>query len=157
MGAVAGYIYNRHGRRERTASLGALTVFVAALAMLLFALEGAICIAMALPLALPLGALGAIAGQLIASEARESSPALLAALLSVSPLAALEKPPLREVLSVIEIDAPPERVWPHVVAFADLQEPPQWFFRLGIAYPKRASIEGNGKGAVRHCEFSTGP
>jgi hypothetical protein len=29
-------------------------------------------------------------------------------------------------------------------------------FRLGIAYPQRARIEGHGVGAVRHCEFSTG-
>jgi hypothetical protein len=156
MGAVAGYIYNRHGRRERTAALGALTMVVAALAMLLFALEGVVCIGMALPLALPIGSLGALAGQLIAAEHRDSSPALLAAMLAISPLAALEKPRLREVLSAIDIDAPPQRVWPHVVAFADLDEPPGWFFRLGIAYPKRASIEGSGKGAVRRCEFSTG-
>lgn len=156
MGAVAGYIYNRRGRRERTAALGALTMVVAALVMLLFALEGVVCIAMALPLALPIGTLGALAGQLIADEHRESSPALLAAILAISPLAALEKPPLREVLSAIEIDAPPQQVWPHVVSFADLHEPPGWFFLLGIAYPKRASIEGSGAGAVRRCEFSTG-
>ena len=30
-------------------------------------------------------------------------------------------------------------------------------FRSGIAYPVRASIQGRGVGAVRHCEFSTGP
>lgn len=31
------------------------------------------------------------------------------------------------------------------------------FFRAGIAYPVRARIWGRGVGAVRHCEFSTGP
>jgi uncharacterized membrane protein YhaH (DUF805 family) len=156
MGAVAGYVYNRRGQREKTATLGALTVVVAALAMLLFALEGVVCIAMALPLALPLGALGAVVGRLIAAEHRESSPAALALVLALSPLATLEKPPLREVLSSIEIDAPPAQVWPHVVAFADLDEPPRWFFRLGIAYPQRARLSGSGVGAVRRCEFSTG-
>jgi uncharacterized membrane protein YhaH (DUF805 family) len=156
MGAIAGYIYNRHAQREGTLALGGLTMIVAALAMLLFAFEGVVCIAMALPLAMPIGALGACIGQLIALEHRDSSPALLAVVLLASPLAALEKPPLREVLSTIEIDASPEQVWPHVVAFADLDEPPQWFFRLGIAYPKRAIIFGRGVGAVRRCEFSTG-
>ena len=29
-------------------------------------------------------------------------------------------------------------------------------FRLGLAYPIRARIDGNGVGAVRRCEFSTG-
>jgi hypothetical protein len=38
-----------------------------------------------------------------------------------------------------------------------LPPPPEWFFRLGIAYPMRARIAGSGVGAVRHCEFSTGP
>jgi len=47
-------------------------------------------------------------------------------------------------------------VWRHVVSFGDLEEPPRWFFRLGIAYPRRATITGTGVGAVRRCEFSTG-
>ena len=29
--------------------------------------------------------------------------------------------------------------------------------RAGLAYPMRARIEGSGPGAVRYCEFSTGP
>ena len=40
---------------------------------------------------------------------------------------------------------------------AELPPPPEWFFRLGIAYPQRARIDGEGVGAVRRCEFSTGP
>jgi uncharacterized membrane protein YhaH (DUF805 family) len=156
MGAVAGYAWNREARRDKTLLLGALTVLVAALAMLLFALEGILCIAMALPLAVPLGMLGARVGQFIAVERRESRPAMLAVFLLLSPLAAVGPLPLREVRTSVEIDAPPERVWPHVVQFAEVDEPPQWFFRLGIAYPVRARIEGRGPGAVRRCEFSTG-
>jgi uncharacterized protein YndB with AHSA1/START domain len=57
----------------------------------------------------------------------------------------------------MEIDAPPERVWRYVVSFPDLAEPREWFFRAGLAYPQRARIEGTGVGAVRYCEFSTGP
>ena len=34
--------------------------------------------------------------------------------------------------------------------------PPAWYFRWGIAYPVRAVIHGDGVGAVRRCEFSTG-
>jgi uncharacterized membrane protein YhaH (DUF805 family) len=160
MGAAAGFLYNRGGPKPSTALLGALTVAVAALATLLFALEGAVCVAMALPIAVPLGMLGARAGELIAQERRESTPAT-ALLLLILPFsnaidARLKKPPLREVLTSIEIDAPPGAVWPHLLGFADLDEPPQWFFRLGIAYPMRARLEGRGVGAVRRCEFSTG-
>jgi hypothetical protein len=156
MGGFAGYVYNRRVPREKTAMLGALTVVLAGGMMLLFALEGIVCIVMALPLAIPLGSLGAVAGKLIAAERRDSSPALLAIMLAISPVASLEKPPLREVLSMVEIDASPADVWPHVLSFSELDEPLQWYFRLGIAYPVRAQIAGRGKGAVRHCEFSTG-
>jgi hypothetical protein len=61
------------------------------------------------------------------------------------------------VLSTVEIDAPPEDVWAHVIAFPPLEEPTEWWFRAGLAYPKHASIEGTGVGAVRYCVFSTGP
>jgi hypothetical protein len=61
------------------------------------------------------------------------------------------------VLSVVEIDAPAERVWENVIEFPALPEPTEWWFRAGIAYPRYASIEGQGVGAVRRCVFSTGP
>jgi uncharacterized membrane protein YhaH (DUF805 family)/uncharacterized protein YndB with AHSA1/START domain len=160
MGAAAGYIYSRGQHMRRTAAIGALTVVIAALATLLFALEGLVCILMALPIALPLGALGALLGEAIAREHWASSPASMALFVLLVPISgALEqpKPPLREVSTAIEIDAPPERVWPHVVAFAEIDAPPQWFFRLGIAHPVRARLSGTGVGAVRRCEFSTGP
>jgi hypothetical protein len=43
-----------------------------------------------------------------------------------------------------------------VVAFPDIEAPPAWYFRWGIAAPERARIEGHGVGAIRHCEFTTG-
>jgi hypothetical protein len=67
------------------------------------------------------------------------------------------QPPVFQVRSTIIIAAPPEQVWKHVVSFSELPEPGEWFFRAGLAYPKRARIEGSGAGAVRYCEFSTGP
>jgi hypothetical protein len=64
---------------------------------------------------------------------------------------------LHEVQSSIEINAPPNSVWPHVVAFEPIPEPSDMLFRLGIAYPQSARIEGTAIGAVRYCNFSTGP
>jgi hypothetical protein len=83
-------------------------------------------------------------------------------MMAVLPLATLSfdltaRAPVFAVTTTVEIDAAPEAVWPHVVAFSDLPEPAEWLFRSGIAYPKRARIEGSGRGAVRYCEFSTGP
>ena len=67
------------------------------------------------------------------------------------------RPPVFPVKTSIEIAAPSEVVWKHVVTFSALAEPEEWYFRAGLAYPKRARIQGAGPGAVRYCEFSTGP
>ena len=63
---------------------------------------------------------------------------------------------LHEVITVVEIQAAPERVWPHVVAFRPITAPPDLIFRLGIAAPQSARLDGQGVGSTRYCEFSTG-
>lgn len=163
MGGAAGFFYNRNTAAPDTGTtrLGALAVGIASLAILVFALDGVICVAMALPIAMPIGMLGSHIGAAIAIEHRATSPrALLLVLLlplSGAVEARLGAPPLREVTTAIEIAAPPETVWPHVLGFSDLEAPPAWLFRLGIAYPVRARLTGTGVGAIRRCEFSTGP
>jgi len=67
------------------------------------------------------------------------------------------QPRVFEVRSEITVTATPEQVWKHVVSFSELPEPREWFFLAGVAYPQRARIEGSGPGAIRYCEFSTGP
>lgn len=126
---------------------------------MLYGIEGLACIAMAAPLALLLAFLGASVGRTLAVRLPMGSPGLTA--LALLPLLALVESAsvstdLREVVTAVEIDAPPERVWREVVAFSELPEPTALIFRLGIAYPVRARIEGAGVGAVRRCEFSTG-
>jgi hypothetical protein len=63
---------------------------------------------------------------------------------------------LRSVTTTKEIHATPEVVWKNVVAFPQLKEPTEFIFRSGIAYPISATIDGNGIGSVRLCNFSTG-
>jgi hypothetical protein len=113
MGAVAAYQYNRHSPRAYGASvgLGVSTVALGGLALLLFALEGLICIVMALPLLLPLGALGGLLGKAIADSTRRPTGEILAAVLLL-PLWALSERQMVgtsefEVMTAIEIDAPP--------------------------------------------------
>jgi hypothetical protein len=162
MGVVAGYAFNRMHARDHlfSASLGGLAIVIGALTLLLFALEGVICIAMALPLLLPLGAFGGLLGKAIADTSRRPPHELLAAVLMLPALAFAETqlvaPTDHVVMSAIEIDAPPEVVWTHVLQFPELPPPAEWHFRLGIACPERAKINGTGVGAVRHCEFTTG-
>ena len=161
MGAASGWFFNRGWLKSlrATAGVGALAILVAAFALLAVALEGAVCIAMALPLALPIGMLGALAGRAMRAEHLTTRAAFTIAF-AVPASAGLEKSvaeaPLREVVTSIEIAALPDEVWPQVIGFPDLPPPTEWFFRAGIAFPVRASIAGTGVGAVRRCEFSTG-
>ncbi|MEY2494248.1 MAG: hypothetical protein QOJ45_740 [Verrucomicrobiota bacterium] len=57
----------------------------------------------------------------------------------------------------ILIQAPPAKVWPHVLAFPEIPDPPDyWIFRLGLPYPTETTNGGNFVGADRQCIFSNG-
>jgi hypothetical protein len=140
---------------------GALANGIASLAFLFAGIEGLICIGMAVPLAAPLGALG---GLLVHQASRKRALAGGTAMLALLPLGfgtmgfdVHAKPDVFEVHSSIEIAAPPDRVWKNVISFSELPPPDEWYFKAGVAYPMRAHIDGSGPGAVRYCEFSTGP
>jgi hypothetical protein len=163
MGFVAGYLANREADPGVvfTQIAALLAIVFAGGALLLFALEGVVCLVMAMPPAILLSALGAALGRMVARQQRLRPSHALIQFLAIPLLMGAEsagrEPPLREVVSSITIDAPPEAVWAHVVGFTELPPPHQLVFQLGIAYPMRARIEGRGVGAVRYCEFSTGP
>lgn len=133
--------------------------------VLALAIEGLICIVMAAPAAIILGAFGVMVGNAARAPGinRWANQAIAVGLFASAPLiAGLEKvwlsgPPVYRVDSFVEIDASPKAVWPVVIAFPEIAPPSEWMFRAGIAYPIRARIEGSGVGAIRYCEFSTGP
>jgi len=162
MGMVAGFLANRPVARSTAATLriGVLVMFLAGGVLLAFAYEGLICLVMAAPIVMPLSVAGALLGKWIAEATDAGLAGAVPLLLALPLLAGAESLtrtlPEHEVLTVVEVAAPPEAVWRHVVAFPDLPAPTEWFFRCGIACPQRARIEGAGVGAVRHCEFSTG-
>ncbi len=162
IGTVTAYIFNHPYRRtfRATAGMVSWSIFCASLAILLFALEGIVCIAMAFPIAYTAALLGAALGRYIATCVSAKplhacySIALLP-LLCFGELASFPRP-LDEVITSIEINASPEEVWPHVIGFSEIPAAPNLLLKSGIAYPIRARIEGSGVGAIRHCEFSTG-
>ncbi|GAB4142467.1 MAG: hypothetical protein Tsb009_12830 [Planctomycetaceae bacterium] len=162
MGACAGFIYNRPepGSMSGTLSVATLLMLAAGGVLLLFAFEGLICLVMAAPLVFPLGWIGAALGKAIADKTNTSIRQTLLVLCALPVLAGAESvyqtAPEYVVLTSVEIDAPPETVWRYVTEFPDLSEPDEWFFRVGIACPLRARIEGQGVGATRYCEFTTG-
>ncbi len=167
VGMGAALVFGFHESRSLSGCLG-----VAVLANLILggviiasALEGAICLVMALPIALLLAVLGGSVGYALQRRprGREHAPVVLGLLLFLSPGVMTTEwlfprnAALLNVVSSIEVNAPPERVWKHVVSFSELPPPQEAIFRAGVAYPIRAQIEGSGPGAIRYCEFSTGP
>lgn len=166
LGFVAVLVHTRREPRSvgQSVSVALLSLMMAAVGLVGFAIEGAICIAMAAPLAAPFAALGGWFGWLVQQSLwrRRHATAMLLAVVALAPLlmgaeaAVAPEPPLVAVETEVEVDAPPAAVWRHVVSFAELPPPEDWLFRAGIAYPMRAEIRGTGPGAVRHCVFSTG-
>lgn len=133
--------------------------------LLAFAIEGVLCLLMAAPVGIVLGIFGAMLGNAVRAPGahRWAGPMMLASSVLAAPLLATiegktaDSAPIYRVDSFVEIGAPPETVWPVVIAFPEIAPPQELFFRAGIAYPIRARIEGSGPGAIRYCEFSTGP
>ena len=162
VGALTAFFFNRRypASQRETQEVVAMTLAVIGGVTLLTAAEGALCLLMAAPLALGIGAMGAALGRRIAVHDRSSAANALLAVVLLPAGAALDagRPatPLREVRSAVVIDAPPDVVWRNVLAFPPLPEPSELVFRAGIAYPRRAEIVGDGVGAVRYCVFSTG-
>jgi len=160
IGYISSYIYNRRVPRGVGESLlvALASVAIAGGALILFALEGMVCTAMALPLAVAVAWPGALVGRLVAQRAVEPGAGAGVVLLVPLFVAAEPRPapPSHEVVTVVEIAAPPEVVWRHVVTFPDLPPPTEFLFRAGVAAPTRARIVGAGVGAVRYCDFTTG-
>jgi uncharacterized membrane protein YhaH (DUF805 family) len=166
LGLSSSLVYGHHQPRTLGECLGVagLSVVFAGLVLFAAAVEGVICLAMAAPLAMALAGMGAVLGYLIQRRPRpaDHAAALLLVLLGVPALMGAERAagisePVLPVTTTVEISAPPEAVWNNVVSFSELPAPSHWIFRLGFAYPTRATIVGRGVGAVRHCEFTTGP
>jgi uncharacterized membrane protein YhaH (DUF805 family) len=161
VGFVSAALFNADAPRTLRATLGLAAAAIAAAAgvVLLLALEGALCLAMAFPIALVLALVGAALGRAVALGGRPRAAPLAVLALALPALTGLGPAgpaPEGEVRSSIDVAAPPAVVWKHVIGFADLPPPSEWEFRHGVAYPMRARIEGAGVGAVRFCEFSTG-
>lgn len=154
------YGYKRSIRQYQAVQLGFLALGVFTLWLIFYAIEGVICIAMVAPLGLLMTWVGAMIGFAIHQLNSNNTPNVLLILLALIPtLGFIEKdwrPTLSPVVTSIDIDAPPATVWKNVVAFPQLDKPTEFIFKTGIAYPINATITGNGIGAIRHCNFTTG-
>ena len=165
-GATSGYLLARSGHTKWSIIIGHATGLVFTLfgLLLLFGFEGAICLVMALPIFLPMTIFGSVIGLTIAMvpeiSSQKKDQGMLGALLFLPLIGVAETQlvelPEKMVESSLVIDASPQAVWDTVIAFPPIESEPPWYFRYGIASPKSAYIEGEGVGAIRYCQFTTG-
>jgi uncharacterized membrane protein YhaH (DUF805 family) len=162
VGAVTAFLLCQRypASRKEVFEVVAMTSLLIAGAAFALGTEGVICLVMLAPMGVVVALMGGVVGAWIADHQPGSVGGAGLALIFLPVVSALEEAPpvesVREVVTAIEIDAPPETVWTNVVAFTPLDEPDELLFRLGVAYPTHAEIRGEGVGAVRYCVFSTG-
>ena len=162
IGAIAAYFANRKQDVGPSATtriaLGA--TLLGGVSLVATALEGVLCIAMASPLAIPVALVGGLLGRSIARAGRRPVRDTLSsfALLPIVFATEYAFPPMTtfETYQTIGVNAPPEMVWNAIVKMDTINEPLALPFRLGVAYPLRGEVLGEGVGATRRGEFSTG-
>jgi hypothetical protein len=167
IGMISVMLYGYRQPRTYRASMVVCccAVVLVGIVLLCVAIEGAICLLMAAPLAFLLALAGGTFAYTVMQQTiwkPRTDKLMCVAVLGVPLMMIGENyvrppAPLLSVHSEVLVHAPPEVVWRNVVNFSDLPAPREWLFRTGIAYPIRARILGRGVGAVRRCEFSTGP
>ena len=166
MGYLAMWVHGQRFRRglKDLFAVVSLTVALALTGILAIAAEGVICLLMAAPLAWILALLGGAVAMVMHNRSTlpHPEPSTFAILLVALPVllgaehAARPPVPRFEVRTSMEIAAPPEVVWKHITSFPPLPPPSELPFRVGIAYPVEARLEGQGLTAYRECVFSTG-
>ena len=166
LGLNSSMIYGFHRPRSlgKCLLVATLSTALVGLALVAVAVEGILCLAMALPISIPLALFGGAIGYVLQKRLSFSTATLQVAsvvclllpgvfLLEYS---AGETPALYEQKTSIVIKSDPQTVFRHVVSFSELPPPTEAMFKTGIAYPIRAEMHGQGVGAERHCVFSTG-
>src|SRR5450432_2481799 len=161
--AVWLYCYQSFRAFSECGLVGTSTVVLTGLVILSFAIDGLFCIIMAAPIAIAMALLGAYVAYVIQGvrSAEAQSGAVLSLFLAVPLMGSAEfltplPTPEFKTHTSIEISAPPQIVWQHIISFPHIDEPLNPIFRLGISFPLEAQITGTGLTADRQCIFSSG-
>jgi hypothetical protein len=162
IGSTTGYFGNRRqdigvGNTQR---LVVAALLLGGIALLAFALEGILCLIMAWPLVFGIAFVGGLLGRAIALQS-QGPPRQALSSLALLPLAFATENGLPATVQFdtqerIQVSASPEKVWKLLLRTDLSAEPVSLPFRLGIAYPVRGEVLGEGIGAIRQGEFSTG-
>ena len=159
-GLVTGYLANRDEPISGGETMGLVmgSGLLGTLALLMLALEGLMCILLIAPLAAAIAVVGGFIGRFTAISWHRRGPLASVALLPL--LFALEgaMPPSVPIVAEqsIDIAAPPSAVWKSLVSSEPIGVPPNLVGQVGLAYPLRGRLLGQGVGAERIGDFSTG-
>jgi uncharacterized membrane protein YhaH (DUF805 family) len=162
IGIVCAYIANYRADigGGQTALAVTIAVVLGSLTLVAVAVEGLICIIMAAPLGLGMALIGGVLGRAMALQARRPAGQPLQCIALLPLMFAVENmlPPSAhfDTEQTIAVAAPPEAVWRSILSTDPVEGPLALPFRLGVAYPLRGEVHGEGIGAVRYGEFSTG-
>jgi hypothetical protein len=158
IGFVAAWIWRPLDLRIGQALLHSLSCTLLGLgAAFVFFREGAVCLLIVSPILYGGVAVGALLGRVWFRKGNEH---LNLCLVPILVLAVAVEPSVRGphsgvVTDEIHIAAPPSKVWPHVLAFPEIPDAPDyWLFRVGLPYPTETTNAGNFVGADRACTFS---
>ncbi len=162
IGTISGYIANYRadiGGRQ-TAWAVVIAVALGSLMLVAVALEGIVCVIMAAPLGLGMALIGGVLGREMALRSRRSAGQTLSCLALLPLMFSIENvlPPVAhfDTEQTIAVGAPPDVVWRSILSTDPIEGPLALPFRLGVAYPLRGEVRGEGVGAERLGEFSTG-
>jgi uncharacterized membrane protein YhaH (DUF805 family) len=161
VGATAGYLANRNGDigTLRTEQLAAAATALGGAALVVAALEGIICIVMASPLVLAVALMGGMFGRDVAVSSRRSSHQTLLSVTLLPLVFAVDTVTSATTFDTTEtilIGAPALVVRNAITHMDTLDAPLALPIRFGVAYPLGGKIEGEGVGATRFGQFSTG-
>jgi uncharacterized membrane protein YhaH (DUF805 family) len=163
LGFASVLISSYHSKRSYTKSLE-----ISFYSMLLFgfviiglAVEGIICVAMAFPIAVVLGLLGATLGYYVQIHKKSTAQVIIVTFLFIPFTSFVEHksnntPTDIYVITSVEINAPIDQVWNEVIYFKEIPPPTQVIFNSGISYPIKASIEYGKSDTIRYCIFNSG-
>ena len=154
------YGYKNRIKKSEAIWIGFTTLSLCTLGLIVFAVEGLICIVMAAPIGILFTWIGSLIGYSLLQSSKNTTPSALLIFIAIIPLTSFVEnkiePKLTSVTTSIIINAKPMEVWKNVIEFPELDKPTEFIFKTGIAYPINAKIVGSGIGSVRHCNFTTG-
>jgi len=165
IGFLPAFVYQKltKSTRKECYQLSFLTLGIVLMGLLIFAIEGFICILMSLPLLVLLVWFGSYLGFKLSTRngkltnSTNTTIGLFIICICSMSFDYINNPKhLISVRTRVIVNSNIDNVWQNVVTFDKIEEPVEWIFKTGISYPTDATIKGTGVGAIRYCNFTTG-